>query len=179
LGLLDYVPTATAGLTKKISGCDFSHFDLSDLEAGIHPFCTTYRSPQVRTKLRNALAFYDDLRNGTSANMRDFQFLLESEHIGFPWSMMETTHCFKSFWVLLHTLLGKLHPLTYSWHAFTSLWVGQEAHLAKYINPCNYVLVLRWLQIRFSAWFTDQHREPAQIAVPDFNGLITKILYEL
>jgi hypothetical protein len=179
LGLLNYVPAATAGCTKKISGCDFSHVDLLDLEAGIHPFYTPYRSPQACTKLRNALAAYDDLRDGTSANMRDFQVLQESECIGFPCSMMETTHCFKSFRVLLHTLLGKLHSLTCSWDAFASLWVGREARLAKYINPCNYVLIRCWLQIRFSAWFTDQHREPVQIAVPDFNGLITKILYKL
>ena len=44
-------PTGTvlAALTKKMAGCDFSHFDLQDLEAGIHPFGTTYRSPQSCT----------------------------------------------------------------------------------------------------------------------------------
>jgi hypothetical protein len=41
LGLLNYVPAATAGLTKKISGCDFSHFNLTDLSVGIHPCITT------------------------------------------------------------------------------------------------------------------------------------------
>jgi hypothetical protein len=72
LGLLHYVPATTAGLTKKISGCDFSHFDLTDLKAGIHPFITTYRSPQSQTQLRNALSVYDDLQEGTSATLRDF-----------------------------------------------------------------------------------------------------------
>jgi hypothetical protein len=28
LGLLDFLPAATAVVTKQISGCDFSHFDL-------------------------------------------------------------------------------------------------------------------------------------------------------
>jgi hypothetical protein len=178
LGLLDYVPAATAGLTKKISGCDFSHFDLADLEAGIHPFITTYRSPQSRTQLRNALSVYDDLREGTSATLHDFQALRESEKSGFPYSMMECTYCFKSFRVLLHTLLGDAHPLTNAWDNFVSLWIGREARLAEYLGPCQFALVLRWLQIRFSAWFTDQHREPVMISVPDFTGLLTKILYE-
>jgi hypothetical protein len=97
LGLLDYVPAATASLTKKIAGCDFSHFDLQDLEAGIHPFCTTYRSPQSRTKLQQALSVYDDLREGTGASLLDFQVLRETEKVGIPYSMTEVNYCFKSF----------------------------------------------------------------------------------
>jgi hypothetical protein len=178
LGLLDYVPAATAGLTKKIAGCDFSHFDQQDLEAGIHPFCTTYRSPQSRTQLRHALSVYDDLREGTSATLGDFQSLRETEKVGFPYSMTEVTHCFKSFRVLLHTLLGALHPLTTHWDQFVSLWIGRESRLQEQLSMAQYSLVLRWLQIRFSAWFTDQHREPIQIGIPDFTALITKILYE-
>jgi hypothetical protein len=32
-------------LLKKVASYDYSHFDQQDLEVGIHPFCTTYRSP--------------------------------------------------------------------------------------------------------------------------------------
>jgi hypothetical protein len=176
LGLIDYVPAATAGLTKKIPGCDFSHFNLTDLKAGIHPFITTYCSPQSRTQLRNVPSVYDDLREGTSATLHDFQALRESEKSGFPYSMRECTYCFKSFRVLLHTLLGDVHPLTNAWDTFVSLWIGREARLAEYLGPCQFALVLRWLQIRFLAWFTDQHREPVMISVPDFTGLLAKIL---
>lgn len=56
LALLEYVPPATAGLTKKITSCDFSHYDLSDLKAGIHPFCTTYRTPQSHMRLQQSLS---------------------------------------------------------------------------------------------------------------------------
>jgi hypothetical protein len=178
LGLLDYVPAATAGLTKKISGCDFSHFDLQDLEAGIHPFCTTYRTPAARTKLRQALNVYDDLREGTGANLGDFQVLRDTEKTGFPYSMTDTTYCFKSFRILLHTLLGDLHPLVTAWDTFVSMWIGRAAPLSEYLNHCQYALVLRWLQIRFSAWFSDQHREPVRVAIPDFLGLIQKILHQ-
>jgi hypothetical protein len=178
LGLLDYVPAATAALTKKIASCDFSHFDLQDLEAGIHPFCTSYRSPQSRTKLQQALAVYDDLREGTGASLLDFQVLRDTEKIGIPYTMFEVTFCFKSFRVLLHALLGSLHPLAQAWDTFVSMWIGREARLSENLAMHQYVLVLRWLQIRFSTWFTDQHREPVQIAVPDLSVLITRILYE-
>jgi hypothetical protein len=82
LGLLDYVPAATAALTKKIAGRDFSHFDLQYLEAGIHPFGTTYRSRQSCTKLQQALSVYDDLCKGTGASLLNFQVLLETEKVG-------------------------------------------------------------------------------------------------
>jgi hypothetical protein len=178
LGLLDYVPAATAALSKKIAGCDFSHFDSQDLEAGIHPFCTTYRSPQSRTKLHQALQVYDDLREGTGASLLDFQVLRESEKVGMPYLMTEVTYCFKSFRVLIHTILGSLHPLSQAWDQFVSLWVGREARLSENLGMHQFPLVLRWLQIRFSNWFTDQHREPVHISIPDFNILITKILYD-
>ena len=178
LGLLDFVPAATAALTKKIAGCDFSHFDLQDLEAGIHPFGTTYRSPQSRTKLQQALAVYDDLREGTGASLLDFQVLRDTEKVGIPYSMGDVTFCFKSFRILLHALLGSLHPLVQAWDNFVSMWIGREARLSENLGMHQYVLVLRWLQIRFSTWFTDQHREPVQISVPNFAELITKILYE-
>jgi hypothetical protein len=178
LNLLDYVPAATATLSKKISGCDFSHADHQDLEAGIHPFTTTYRSAQSLTKLKQALSVYDDLREGTGASTLDFKVLRDAEKIGIPYSMMEVTHCFKSFRVLLHTLLGTLHPLVLEWDTFVSMWTGREARLNEKLDMHQYVLVLRWLQIRFSNWFTDQHREPVQVAVPDLQILITKILYE-
>jgi hypothetical protein len=178
LGLLDYVPAATASLTKKIAGCDFSHFDIQDLEAGIHPFCTTYRSPQSRTKLQQALSVYDDLREGTGASLLDFQVLRDAEKVGIPYLMTEVTYCFKSFRILLHTLLGPLHPFVQAWDLFVSMWIGREARLSENLQMHQFVLVLRWLQIRCSTWFTDQHREPIRIAVPDFTALITKILYE-
>jgi hypothetical protein len=178
LGLLDYVPAATAALTKKIAGCDFSHFDLQDLEAGIHPFGTTYRSPQSRTKLQQALSVYDDLREGAGASLLDFQVLRETEKVGVLYTMTEVTYCFKSFRVLLHTLLGPHHPLVQAWDQFVSMWIGGEARLSENLHMHQFVLVLRWLQIRFSTWFTDQHREPVHISVPDFTVLITKLLYE-
>jgi hypothetical protein len=178
LGLLDYVPAATAALTKKIAGCDFSHFDMQDLEAGIHPFCTTYRSPQSRTKLQQALSVYDDLREGTGASLLDFQVLRDAEKVGIPYLMTEVTYCFKSFRILLHALLGPLHPFVRSWDHFLAMWVGREARLSENLQMHQFVLVLRWLQIRCSTWFTDQHREPVHVTVPDFTALITKILYE-
>jgi hypothetical protein len=181
LGLLDYVPAATAALThspSKIVGCDFSHFDLQDLEAGIHPFGTTYRSPPSRTKLQQALSVYDNLREGTGASLLDFQVLRETEKVGIPYSMTKVTYCFKSFCILLHTLLGSFHPLVQAWDNFVSLWIGREARLSKNLAMYQFVLVLRWLQIRFSTCFTDQHRKPVHISVPDFTMLITKILYE-
>jgi hypothetical protein len=178
LGLLDYVPAATASLTKKIAGCDFSHFDMQDLEAGIHPFCTTYRSPQSRTKLRQALSVYDDLREGTGASLLDFQVLRDTEKVGIPYLMTEVTYCFKSFRILLHTLLGSVHPFVQAWDHFLSMWIGREARLSENLAMHQFVLVLRWLQIRCSTWFTDQHREPVHVTVPDFTMLITRILYE-
>jgi hypothetical protein len=93
LGLLDYVPAAMAALThspSKIAGCDFSHFDLQDLEAGIHPFGTTYRSPPSRTKLQQALSVYDDLGKGTGASLLDFQVLRETEKVGIVDSVQQT-----------------------------------------------------------------------------------------
>jgi hypothetical protein len=177
LGLLDYVPAATTSLTKKITGCDFSHFDMQDLEAGIHPFVTTYRTPQDRTKLQTALAIYDVLREGASASVLDLQVLRETEKVGIPYTMAEVTHSFKSFRVLLHTLLGPLHPLVQAWDNFVFMWIGRDARLSERLDMHHYVLVLRWLQIRFSTWFNDQHREPVRVAVPDFTDLISKILY--
>jgi hypothetical protein len=170
--------TVSAALTKKMAGCDFSHFDLQDLEAGIHPFGTTYRSPQSCTKLQQALSVYGDLRKGTSASLLDFQVLLETEKIGIPYSMTEVTYCFKSVRVLLHALLGSLHPLVQAWDNFVSMWIGREARLSKNLDMHQFVLVLCWLQIRFSTWLTDQHRKPVHISVPEFTMLITKILYE-
>jgi hypothetical protein len=85
LGLLDYVPAATAALTKEIAGCDFSHLNLQDLEAGIYPFGTTYQSPQSSTKLQQALSVYDDLREGTGASLLDFQVLRETKKVGIPY----------------------------------------------------------------------------------------------
>lgn len=35
--LMEYVPIATASLTKKISNCDYRHIDMADLEGGVHP----------------------------------------------------------------------------------------------------------------------------------------------
>jgi hypothetical protein len=145
LGLLDYVPTAMATLTKKIAGCNFSHFGMQDLEAGIHPFCTTYRSPQSRTKLQQALSVYDNLFEGTGASLQDFQVLRDTEKVGIPYLMTEVTYCFKSFRILLHALLGPLHPFVQSWDHFLSMWIGQEAQLAKNLQMHQFVLVLGWL----------------------------------
>jgi hypothetical protein len=58
------------------------------------------------------------------------------------------------------------------------MWIGREARLSENLDMHQFVLVLRWLQIRFSTWFTDQHREPVHISVPDFTLLITRILYD-
>jgi hypothetical protein len=89
-------------LTKQIVGCDFSYFNLQDLEAGIHWFGTIYRSPQSRTKLQQALLVYDNLRKGTGTSLLNFQVLHETEKFGIPYSMTEVTDCFKSLRVLLH-----------------------------------------------------------------------------
>jgi hypothetical protein len=179
LALLEYVPPATAGLTKKITSCDFSHYDLSDLEAGIHPFCTTYRTPQSRTRLQQSLSVYDDLRDGTAATMLDLQVVREAEKVGVPYTLPEVTYCFKSFRVLLHTLLGSSHPLVLAWDRFVGLWVGREARIAENLRPHQMALVVRWLQLRFSHWFTDQLREPVRVEIPEFNQLITQILLEV
>jgi hypothetical protein len=177
LSLLDYVPAATATLSKKISGCDFAHIDVDDLEAGIHPFCTTYRSPNSHTKLKQALAVYDDLREGTGASVLDFHLLRETEKVGVPYTMSEVTYCFKSFRVLAHTILGPHHPMTQQWDNFVQMWVAREARLSENLEIHQFVLVLRWLQLRMSAWFTDQHRDPVHVNVPEFTKLITKIVY--
>jgi hypothetical protein len=121
---------------------------------------------------------YDDLRKGTGASLLDFQVLRETEKVGIPYSVTEVNYCFKNFRVLLHAFLGALHPLVQSWDKFVSMWTGCEARLSENLDMHQFVLVLRWLQIRFSTWFTDQHREPVQIAVPDFTVLITSIMYE-
>jgi hypothetical protein len=177
LGLLDFIPIATATLTKKMTSCDFSHVDTADLEAGIHPFVTCYRSIQDRTKLKQNLSIYDDLREGTSANVVDFRVLKEAEKAGIPYFMTEVTHAFKSFRVLLHTLLGSLHPLVQAWDKFVSMWIGRETKLNELLEMRQFPLVMRWLQMRFSMWFTDQHREPIQVHVPEFEVLIKHIIF--
>lgn len=178
LSLLEYVPPATSSLTKKISSCDYSHFNLNDLEAGLHPFCTTYKSPEARTQLQQSLAVYDDLRDSTGASIADFQVLKEAEKVGMPYSITEVTYCFKSFRIPLHTLLGSIHPISAAWDQFVSLWTSRETRLAEHLRPHQMPLVVRWCQLRFSHWFTDQTREPGCIPVPQFSTLITKILLE-
>jgi hypothetical protein len=68
--------------------------------------------------------------------------------------------CFKSFHILLHTLLGSLHPLVQGWDNFVSMWIEREACLSKNLDMHQFVAVLRWMQIGFSTWFMDQHCEP-------------------
>jgi hypothetical protein len=145
-----------------------NHLTTEMLRVNQDPFGTTYPSPQSRTKLQQALSVYDDLREGTGASLLDFQVLRETEKVGIPYSMTKVTYCFKSFCILLHTLLGSFHPLVQAWDNFVSLWIGREARLSGNLAMHQFVLVLRWLQIRFSTWLTDQHREPVHISVPDF-----------
>jgi hypothetical protein len=177
LGLVMCAPLATVGLTKKLGGCLFAHIDHDDLEAGIHPFCTTYRTPQSRTQLRNTLAVYDDLREGTGATLHDFALLREAEKVGLPYTMSEVTYALKSFRVLLHTLLGQHHPMVKVWDDFVSIWIDREVQMQELLTAYQYPLILRWLQIRFSTWFTDQSRDPCHIAAPDFKKLIEYIVY--
>jgi hypothetical protein len=71
-----------------------------------------------------------------------------------------------------------MHPLVQAWDNFVSMyvWIGREACLSDenllemHHHQYYAALVLPWLQIHFSTWFTDQqHREPVhQIAMPEF-----------
>lgn len=150
LGLLDYVPAATATFIKKVARCDFSHFNLKGLDTGIHTFGTTHNSPQSCTKLQQVLSVYNNLRKGTGASLLDFQVLLDTEKIGILYSKAEVTYCFKSFGILLHSLLGSLHPLVEAWDSSVSMWTGCKDLLSESLGMCQYVLLLlRWLQIRF------------------------------
>ena len=129
-------------LTKKIVGCDFSYFNLQDLEAGIHWFGTIYRSPQSRTKLQQALLVYDNLRKGTGTSLLNFQVLRETEKFGIPYSMTEVTYCFKSLRILLHALLRLLHILVQAWNNFASMCIGREAGLSENLDMHQFVLIL-------------------------------------
>jgi hypothetical protein len=179
LGLQGFVPLVTPSLATKLGQLYFAHHNVDDLQAGIHPFITAFRSPSDRTQLQEAIDSYDQLNNGAGAQLADLATIRRAEQAGVPLEMTEVTYAFKSFKVLLLAVLGSNHPLFQAWTAFLSQWVHDEIHLSRAMTAMASMnaagQMMRWVQIRISNWFTDQVQSTERVKTPDFTDLITRI----
>lgn len=177
LGLLDYIPEATTGLTRKIASVQFTHHDIDDLDAGIHPFITCHRSIEQRTTLNNYLTMFDEINKGRGGSLIDIQLIKQQEQVVPPTTADHTTYTLKSFRVLVHTLLGENHALTKSFDNFLVLWERRIVRLQERLRGmADYSLVLRWLQIRISNWFNEQVADPGVVPPPVLDKVIHKIM---
>ena len=95
-----------------------SHPDVDDLAEGIQPFCTVWLNmAELTTTQRQALT-YDDLYRGPGAQLSDLQTLKATEKVKFPMMITQITYTIKAFTVLVATILGAGHALTWSYHQF-------------------------------------------------------------
>lgn len=176
IGLPGHAPLVTPSLAKKITTANFGHHNLDDLEAGIHPFLTTYKDPMTKTQLEAIVNTYDNLLQGAGAQLEDLAALKKGEVTSIPSSLAEITYTFKSFRILLYAILGDTHTLSAAWDRFLHRWQSVEMDMGQALTTLDSAgKIVRWTQIRISNWFTDQVNEPGHVPAPDFNRLITDI----
>ena len=177
LGIPAYAPIATPELTKKLTTANLTHDDPDDFSQGVQPFITGFRTVAERNQLNTHIGAYDTLVSGTGAGLQDIFKIKESEKISLPTSILQATYSLKSFKVLLHALLGDLHPLVRGYHQFICSW---DSHLMELeaegstdlLAPAKLV---RWVQIRVSLWFQRQYRTSESVPSPNFIELFDLI----
>lgn len=118
IGLPGHAPAVTPSLAKKITMANFGHHNLDDLEAGIHPFLTTYKDPMTKSQLEAMVNTYDNLVQRVGAQLEDLTALKKGEVTSIPTSLAEITYTFKSFPILLYAILGGTHIMSNAWNHF-------------------------------------------------------------
>lgn len=179
LGLPGLHPVVTTSLTKKITTLNFAHHNLDDLDSGIHPFLTVPLAPRDLTLLEQTLKDYDNLVQGSGAQLQDLAALRAAEKAGAPSNLTEATMALKSCRILLHCILGDHHTHTEAFDLFVSAWQRHEMTIARQLEllPHGPTLALRWIQLRMSNWFTTQISVVGAHHPPNYTDLIEKILH--
>ena len=177
LNLSQYVPVVTTELAKLITSCDFHHTDLEDFQSGVQPFQTTYRLPGERKQLQDLLHRWDELRESSSLQLSDMQFVDSAQKVGLPHSMDNCTWALKSFRVLLETILPAGHHMLTNYRVFLQSWDRNYQTLRENLEPVDYPYILRYVQLRVATWFKEQCLTPANLPAPELVPLVMSIQF--
>jgi hypothetical protein len=176
LGMPSLSPITTPASASKLTGCCFGQENIDDLEEVIHPFLTTFQDFYSLATLKASIQAYDDATQGVGASLSDLAQIRAAEKVGIPTTTIQVLYSFKSFKIMLHTLLPSDHMLTKEYDAFLRSMLRQEAYLDRLmVNPANGGMIICWVQIWVSNWFQDQMNNTSHLPPSDLCRLVTLI----
>lgn len=179
LSLLPFVPHVSAALTKKICSLSFAHYDMDDLEEGIHPFLATFKDQRAKSDATRVSSLYDDVMLGAGAPLADLAALRAAEKVGIPLDLISVGYTYQGFRIILHALLGAGHAFTRAYDNFVAAFLREEHFIATVLpSVATPGQLVRHTQIRVSNWFSKQVIHPERVPVPDFQDMLTKIRYQ-
>jgi hypothetical protein len=179
LNLLPFVPHVSPAFAKKLVTLAFSHYDVDDLEEGIHPFLATFKDQRARAEARHITNLYDDVMMGAGAQLSDLAALRAAEKVGVPLDLISVGYTYQGFRVVLHSMFGPSHVLTQAYDRFLSAFLRDEHYIATVLpTMATPGQLVRHTQIRVSNWFTMQVQHPERVPVPDFTDMLTKIRHQ-
>jgi hypothetical protein len=179
LNLLPFVPQVSPAFAKKLVTLAFSHYDVDDLEEGIHPFLATFKDQRARAEAQRVSNLYDDVMMGAGAQLADLAALRAAEKVGIPLDLISVGYTYQGFRIILHSMLGATHMLTQAYDRFLSAFLREEHFIATVLpSMATPGQLVRHTQIRLSNWFTMQVQQPERVPVPDLADMLTKIRHQ-
>jgi hypothetical protein len=115
--------------------------------------------------------------DGAAAQLPDILAMRTIDRIRLPRSVMQAGFHLRSYWILLHALLGgPSHPLVTEFYQFIAEYQHNEAEMESLsITPTYSTQIICWVQLRMSGWFNHQLLTPGLVPAPDLCTLFDKI----
>jgi hypothetical protein len=158
--------------------------DEDDLESGLQPFVISYHGQRTLAQLQRMNNMYDMIQQGAQPNLSDLFTLKEAGKISVPINESQCLRTLKSFAVLLATMLGTSSGIYRAFkvdvvEAFEAHQPAVETYALSLPGKPVYAEILRWVQLRFHAYWTRVIRtSTGPVAPPRFNDLYEQMTYK-
>ena len=167
-------------LANRISTASYTHTDRTNLAEGVQPFLMPLLDPYTLTELHLNIVAYDTIMLGATAQLTDLAVLQAAHKVHLPCSILQATHQFRVFRILLQSILGAEHPLTTEYTRFVQEFEVQQTTIEQQADTIQYpAQLVRWVQLRVSNWFNRQYTNPARVLAPNLTELFDHIENEV
>ena len=166
---------------RKFINLDFRMANKNDLSTGIQPFVFGQHTTQERQATATRAASYDLVfgAQGTPS-LQDTERIISADATTLPRTFSQGRSMLTRTMVFTEVYFGQDHPLTTELMAFLRSYTQRETDLEEYrprigdraLLPAYLV---RYVQLRYSAWVDAQWRTSANVEVPKFDHLFQQI----
>ncbi|MGH7974598.1 MAG: hypothetical protein ACREBR_03665 [bacterium] len=175
-------PIATPAIAKRLVSFMFSARDRDDLEDGIQPFVTSYRTPQQVAEEHQLAQDYDTVMEGsTSMTMADVNIVRTKSQVPLPSNLFKATTSANIYATVIEVCLGLNHPLCQVYRAFLREW-NKEAPTLEVnctFDPLYPAKLLRAVQLQLVEWFDQQEKTDESVQPPHLTKMFNKIRMHL